>query len=131
MTQKRVLVVEDEPITAVDVQETLVSLGHVVTGAVFTGEEAVRRVGEDRPDLVLMDIKLFGRMDGIQAARTIRDLYDIPVVFVTAYGDKELSTSSEITVPKGYGYIVKPFTRDELARSIERAFVAQAQDRRN
>jgi len=131
MTGKRVLVVEDEPITAMDESEILTSLGHSVTTIVFTGEDAVRRAGKDRPDVVLMDIKLIGKMDGIVAAREIRNRYGIPVVFVTAYGNKELSASSAMNVPSGYGYVVKPFTREDIRRGIDRAVQTSEQDHVN
>jgi CheY-like chemotaxis protein len=91
MTKKRVLIVEDQGITAMDEQEIMSELGYEVTGIVMTGEDAVQRAGRDRPDVVLMDIMLAGKMDGREAALKIRELYKIPVVYVTAYGDKKAS----------------------------------------
>ncbi len=120
MTKKRVLIVEDQGITAIDEQEIMNNLGYEVTGIVMTGEDAVERAGRDRPDVVLMDIMLPGKMDGREAALKIRELYQIPVVYVTAFGSKEESKSLKTPPPKGIGYIVKPYTAEELASEIER-----------
>jgi CheY-like chemotaxis protein len=120
MTKKRVLIVEDQGITAMDEQEIMSELGYKVTGIVMTGEDAVQRAGRDRPDVVLMDIMLAGKMDGREAALKIRELYKIPVVYVTAYGDKKAAKAGQFTVPEGFGYIVKPYTKEELASEIER-----------
>ncbi len=121
--KKRILIVEDEPITALSEQQMLKNLGYEVTGIALTGEAAVQRVGADKPDLVLMDIILMGDMDGREAALKIWELYQIPVVFVTAYGDKAMSKSGNFTVLEGFGYIVKPFTEEELKSEIERLIV--------
>ena len=98
----------------------LKNLGYEVTGIALSGEVAVQRAGADKPDLVLMDLKLVGDMDGREAALKIRELYQIPVVVVTAYGDKKTSKSGNFTVPEGFGYIVKPYTEKELESEIER-----------
>ena len=95
-------------------------LGYEVTGTAMTGEKAVEQAGRDRPDVVLMDIKLAGEMDGREATEKIWELYQIPVVFVTAYGSKELSKSLKTPPPEGIGYIVKPYTAKELKSEIER-----------
>lgn len=117
MTKKRILIVEDEMITAMDEKQCLESLGYEVIGIVSSGEEAIKRTEDDRPDLVLMDITLEGEMDGVEAAWKIRDNYNIPVVFVTAHGDKamfEAATYSSVT-----GYIIKPFDMESLKVNIE------------
>ena len=95
-------------------------LGYEVTGIAMTGEAAVEQAGRDRPDVVLMDIMLVGKMDGREAALKIRELYQIPVVYVTAYGDKKTSKAGKFTVPEGFGYIVKPYTKEELESEIKR-----------
>ncbi len=120
MTKKRILIVEDQGITAIDEHQIMTDLGYEVTGIAMTGENAVRQAGMDRPDVVLMDIMLAGEMDGREAAMQIHDLYQIPVVFVTAFGSKKASKSLKTPPPKGVGYIVKPYTAKELASEIER-----------
>ncbi len=120
MTKKRILIVEDKGITALDEVQVMRDLGYEVTGIAMSGESAVEQAGRDRPDLVLMDIILADKMDGQEAAMKIRDLYRVPVLFVTAHGDKETSKSGHFTVPEGFGYIVKPYTKEELQSEIER-----------
>ncbi|MBL6945040.1 MAG: response regulator [Rhodospirillales bacterium] len=120
MEKKRILIVEDEGITALDEAQILRDLGHEVVGIAISGETAVELAGADRPDLVLMDIKLAGEMDGQEATRKIRELYDIPVVYVTAFGSKAAAKSSKTPPPEGIGYIVKPYTAEELQNEIER-----------
>ena len=96
-------------------------MGFEVTGIAMTGEEAVEQAGRDRPDLVLMDIILAGKMDGRETALKIWEWYKIPSVFVTAYGpDKNTSKTENLTVPGVFGFIVKPFTKNELESEIER-----------
>ena len=120
MTKKRILIVEDQGIAAMAEAQIMHDLGYEVTGLAMTGEAAVEQAGRDRPDVVLMDIMLPGEMDGIEAALRIRESYQIPVVYVTAYGDKKTSNSGTLNVPEGFGYIVKPYTKEELASEIER-----------
>lgn len=94
MSRKRIMVVEDEGITAMRIQNSLEDMGHFVTSTEFSGMDAIKRAEENRPDLVLMDIVLHGEMDGIEDADEIRSKYDIPVVYLTAYQDKEISENS-------------------------------------
>lgn len=118
MTGERILVVEDHPITALHESDVLQDLGYDVTGIVYTGEAAIRRAGEDKPDVVLMDIQLIDDMDGLEAAQEIRYRYGTPVVFVTAgLIKKQLKTT---VAPQGYGLVIKPFTKAELSEAIER-----------
>ena len=119
MTKKRILIVEDEGITALDEEEIIRELGYEPIGIAVTGEAAVTRADRDRPDLIIMDIKLMGYMDGLEATRKIRELYEVPVLYVTAFGDKRRSLAGNLTLPKGIGYIVKPLRKEELAREIE------------
>ena len=120
MTAKRILIVEDQGITAMDEDQIMRDLGYEVIAISMTGEDAVVLAGEQRPDAVLMDIKLAGQMDGREAGMKIRELYQIPVVFVTAYGSKEDSKSLKNNPPDGTGYIAKPFTVEELKSELER-----------
>ncbi|MDQ7782124.1 MAG: sigma 54-interacting transcriptional regulator [Desulfomonilaceae bacterium] len=115
----RILIVEDEGMVAKGVEKTLQSLGYAVVGLAATGEDAVRKAGETRPDLVLMDIMLAGDMDGIEAARQIHAGYDIPVIYLSAYADRSVLERAKLTEP--YGYLVKPLTERDLQSTIEMA----------
>ena len=120
MTRRRVLIVEDQGITAIDEAQIMSNLGYEVTGIALSGEDAIEQAGRYRPDVILMDIGLDGDMDGREAALEIQRLYQIPVVYVTAYGSKEASKSLKTAPPEGIGYIVKPYTVKELRSEIER-----------
>lgn len=117
MPNARILIVEDEAIEALDIQQRLVSLGYPEPGVAGSGEEGVTEAFKMLPDLVLMDIMLSGKIDGIQAAEQIRSCLDIPVIFLTAYADDSTLQRAKITEP--YGYIVKPFQERELHIAIE------------
>jgi len=119
MANVRILVVEDEVIIAQDIQNMLKKLGYAVSAVASSGEEAIKRVAETLPDLVLMDIVLEGDMDGVEVAGQIRDCFDIPVVYLTAYSDDTTLQRAKITEP--YGYILKPFQERELYTNIEMA----------
>ncbi len=128
MSPKRILLVEDELIIAQDEKQLLESLGYVVTGIASSGEAALRSVEEDTPDLVLMDIVLKGDMDGIEVAEKIREQYDVPAVFVTAYADKQFIERAKLTEP--FGYVVKPTDQQSLASIIEVALYKHSIDQR-
>ena len=115
-----ILVVEDENIVAVDVQDRLVRLGYDVAGHSSTGQGAIDLARETLPDLVLMDIMLKGKMDGVEAAEEIKKFLDIPVIFLTAYTDTITLQRAKLTQP--FGYLLKPFEERELHSSIEMAF---------
>jgi len=117
MSKTRILVVEDGSIVALELRERLQSLGYAVAGIVSYGEDAVRRAEEARPDLVLMDIRLKGEMDGIEAAEEIRARLGIPVIYLTAYADEDTLRRARVTEP--YGYIIKPFQEAALHTAIE------------
>ena len=119
MAKAKILVVEDEAITAKDLQDELRGLGYDAPAIASSGEGAIKKAEEIKPDLVLMDIVLKGDMDGIEAAERIRDLFDIPVVYVTAYLDEERLEKTKVTEP--YGYIIKPFGDKDLRPVIEMA----------
>lgn len=112
-----ILVVEDESIVAKDIQVCLGKLGYNVIGVCDTGEEAVERAQEKKPDLVMMDIMLKGDMSGIEAAEQIRQSNDIPVIFLTAYTDRNTVDKAKETEP--YGYIIKPFKEIDIQTAIE------------
>ncbi|PYT09791.1 MAG: two-component system response regulator [Acidobacteria bacterium] len=117
MTQARILVVEDESIVALDIQCRLESLGYEVPATVASGEQAVEQAGALRPDLVLMDIQLQGRMDGVEAADQIRQRFGIPVIYLTANADHPTVQRAKVTEP--FGYLIKPFEERELQTAIE------------
>ena len=117
MRTKRVLIVEDEPITALDLRARLETLGYAVPAIAASGKEAIGQAAEIRPDLALMDIRLAGDMDGITAAEIIRARFNIPVVYLTAYSDDETLQRAAITEP--FGYLLKPFSERELRTTIE------------
>ncbi|MCZ7372465.1 MAG: response regulator, partial [Candidatus Methanoperedens sp.] len=90
MEKIKILVVEDESIIAEDIRRSLENLGYSVPSVVSSGEAAINKAKEERPDLVLMDIMLKGKMDGIVAAGKIRSEFNIPTVYLTAYGDDNI-----------------------------------------
>ncbi len=118
MEPSSIIIVEDEMITALELKEKLIEAGFKVPAIVSSGEEAINTVAEIRPDLVLMDIVLQGEIDGIQAAQKISSL-DIPVVFLTAYSDKDTLQRAKSTSP--YGYIIKPYPDKELKLTLQTA----------
>ena len=129
MEGARIMVVEDEVVVAMELNKRLRSLGYTVTGIIGTGEDAVEKAGQEEPDFVLMDIKLAGRMDGIQAAEKIRELYDVPVVFLTAHTDEKTLQRAKLSQP--FGYLVKPFSEAELRTTIEVAIHKHQQDKKD
>ena len=114
-----ILIVEDEGIIARDLRQQLVELGYEVLGDTPTGEEAMVLVGELKPDLVLMDIHLAGKTDGIETAQAVRRQYGTPVVFLTAFAGAETLERAKLTEP--FGYIIKPFDERYLHTVIEMA----------
>ncbi|MDB9341923.1 MULTISPECIES: hybrid sensor histidine kinase/response regulator [Cyanophyceae] len=117
MDQVRILVVEDEVIVARTIANQLNQLGYTVTGKASSGEVAIAKALETKPQLMLMDIILKGNMDGITAAASIREQLDIPVIFLTAYGDDKTLQRAKLTQP--FGYVVKPFTSKDLRIAVE------------
>src|SRR5680860_835242 len=115
----RVLVVEDERIVARDIQAALRQLGYDVPATVATGDDALRLVEELRPHLIMMDINIQGDKDGVQTAMLIRERYDVPVLFLTAYSDDATLHRAKQAQP--YGFLLKPFEERELLAAIETA----------
>lgn len=126
MAKTSVLVVEDESIVAKDIQNSLKKLGYVVPSVENTGEDAIDAAGDHKPDLVLMDIMLKGEISGIEAADQIKQRYQIPVIFLTAYADESTLSKAKVTEP--YGYIIKPFKEIDLHTSIEMALYKHAKE---
>ncbi len=119
MKAKQIVVVEDERIVAMDIKNTLEGLGYEVLSIMTRGEEIVDRAAELMPDLILMDIMLEGDMDGVDAARIVKDRIDIPVIFLSAYSDEVTIQRAKISEP--YGYVLKPFNGKDLHTAIEMA----------
>ncbi|HEY9876720.1 MAG TPA: ATP-binding protein [Candidatus Obscuribacterales bacterium] len=119
MTQTSIMVVEDEIIIGLHISETLTNLGYEVSDIITSGEEAIEQAAEIKPDLILMDIMLSGSINGIKAAKQIRDSLNIPIVYLTAHTDRITLNKAKETQP--FGYIVKPFTERELHTTIEMA----------
>jgi two-component system cell cycle sensor histidine kinase/response regulator CckA len=112
-----VMIVEDEQLIAKDIADTLTKLGYDVTGTVASAEACVESAQSRRPDLVLMDIHLQGELDGIEAARLLRERFDIPVVFLSAYADEGTVARAKLSAP--LGYLLKPFRKSELRSAVE------------
>ena len=119
MSTPRILIVEDEAVVAMDIESRLRFLGYEVAGLETSGEHAVARAAETRPDLVLMDIGLQGEMDGITAARLLHDRWRLPVVFLSAYAEDATLEQAKLAEP--FGYLLKPFEDRELKTTLEMA----------
>jgi CheY-like chemotaxis protein len=115
----RILIVEDDGIIATEMRQMLLSSGYEVTSVVASGKCAVKAAEKDPPDIVLMDIKLPGALDGIEVAKQIRASHDIPVIYLSAHSDKDLINRAKITEPQGY--LLKPVQGNELRIAIEMA----------
>ena len=117
MENARILIVEDQNIIAMDLKDRLTHLGYSVAATLAYGEEAIEKVEELAPQLVLMDIVLKGEMDGVQAAELIRQRFDLPIIYLTAHSDEQTLQRAKLTEP--YAYILKPFEDRELLMAIE------------
>lgn len=115
----KILIVEDEMLVARELEARVRAMGYEPVGVCSWGAEALDLASQTRPDLALMDIVLKGSMNGIAVAGEIRKRFNIPTVFVTAYGDEDTMERAEMTKP--YGYVLKPFSEDELRDSIQAA----------
>jgi PAS domain S-box-containing protein len=119
MPVTKIMIVEDEAIVARDIQKSVEAMGHLVCAVASSGEEAIQKAGETRPDLALMDIVLKGEMDGVEAAGQVSARFKIPVIYLTAYDDDEILQRAKTTAP--YAYLTKPFNDRELHIAIEMA----------
>jgi signal transduction histidine kinase len=128
MSEGRILVVEDEAIIAREIRHALEGFGYEVLAVIPRGEDAVAFALREHPDLVLMDIMLAGVMDGTAAAAAIREHLDIPIIFSTAYTDRETVERVKPTSP--YGYLVKPFEHTHLRITVETALYRAAMERK-
>ena len=117
MARAQILVVEDENIISMQIREMLKTMGYSVCGMASSGQEAIDKAKETRPDLVLMDVILMGTMDGIEAAEHICACLNVPVIFLTGCADDE--TSERARKIGSFAYLTKPFTERELDSAIK------------
>lgn len=117
MGGESILVVEDMVVTARHIQSTLMGLGYDVEHLAMSGEEAIAKALENKPDLILMDIMLGEGMDGVQTAQSVRSHMDVPIVFLSASSDKSILDRAKMAEP--FGYLMKPFRPEELRTTIE------------
>ena len=117
----KILVAEDDIIIARDIRNTLESFGYHVCAIVASGEECIEKALYFQPDLVLMDIKLNGNIDGMSAAQQIYDRFQIPAVYLTAYGDEK--TLARAKKAECFGFVSKPFGESELKQAIEQSLI--------
>lgn len=127
MTNEKIMIVEDEKIVALDIKDSLEQFGYSVPCMASSGEEAICFVDDCSPDLILMDIVLKGKIDGIDAAKAIRQDHDIPIIYLTAYSDEKTLQRAKLTEP--FGHILKPFAERELRTNIEIALYKQEKER--
>lgn len=112
----KILIVEDEPIVALDLQQEVEQFGCEVVGVAESADEALIAVETSHPDLALMDVRIVGSMDGIQTARLLRNVYQVPAIFLTSYSDELTISRAAREMP--YGYLTKPFQRRELKATL-------------
>jgi PAS domain S-box-containing protein len=124
----RLLIVEDEPIVALDLKQEVEQLGCEVLGVAESADEALVACGVHRPDLALMDVRIVGSVDGIQTAGLLRAAYHIPVIFLTSYSDE--GTISRAAKEMPYGYLTKPFQSGELKATLQVALHKAKEDAR-
>lgn len=125
---KKILIVEDELLVAEDIAFRLKSSGYKITDMVISGEEALKTIKNEQPDLILMDIMLKGDLDGIETHELINKEYKIPLVYLTSYSDEKTFSRAKLTQP--FGYIIKPFEERELHTVIEVAIYKHSMEMR-
>ena len=117
MHQIRVLIVEDEPLIAEDIRETLDNIDFSVSGVAFNSKTALAELQDNTPDIALLDVNLGSGIDGIQIAQIINQKYHIPFIYLTSYADRDTLDRAKHTHPMGY--IVKPFDEKDLFATLE------------
>ena len=128
MTKAKIMIVEDERVVAADLEDKLEAMGYNVCGKAYSGEQVLSTVEKAHPDLILMDIKLEGPMDGIEAAGLIKDRFGVPVIYLTAFSDEHILQRAKITEP--FGYLLKPFQSRELSSIVEVALFKAGMEKR-
>ena len=120
MEKKKIMIVEDEGIIALDIKKGLESLGYLVSGIIDSGEKAIEEVIKVKPDLILMDIVLKGKLSGMEASISIGKFTDIPVIYITSFFDQDYKDICNCSNLK-YDFLIKPFNPEELRNKIEQA----------
>ena len=128
MEKIKVIIVEDEVLVGADLKATMEEMGHKVCSVVRYGEQVLEEVETHKPDLLMMDIRLRGEMDGIQAAALLKEKYDIPILFLTAFADEVTLKRSLQADP--FGYLKKPIRMDELRTNLELTLYKSKMERR-
>lgn len=126
MEKLNIFIVEDESIVAKDIQNSLTKLGYNVIGIANNGKDAIEKILELKPDLLLMDIMIKGDLTGIDVSEKIKEKLNVPIIFLTAYADEGTLAKAKITEP--YGYILKPFKEVDLHSTIEMAYYKHQKD---
>ncbi len=126
MEKLNIFIVEDESIVAKDIQNSLIKLGYNVVGIANNGKDAIEKILELKPDLLLMDIMIKGDLTGIDVSEKIKEQINVPIIFLTAYADEGTLAKAKITEP--YGYILKPFKEVDLHSTIEMAYYKHQKD---
>jgi CheY-like chemotaxis protein len=126
MAGEHIFIVEDERIVAEDLKRMLERLGFAVVGSVSTGEDALKQIETTKPDLVLMDIRIRGSLDGVDVAEHVVAEFDIPVIYLTAYADETTVDRAKGTLPSGY--ILKPFEERSLKTTVDLALYRHKMD---
>lgn len=121
VSRPKILIVEDETIVAMDIKQMLEGLGYDVSAVVSSGEESLKKASDLNLDLVLMDIKLKGKIDGLTAAQRIYQRFKVPIIYISAYGDQ--STIKKSNKIRHFGFIHKPFEERELQSVIRKVFM--------
>lgn len=117
MAKANIMVVEDEGVVSIDIRNMLKRAGYDIAAVAFQGEDAVKKAGRSGADLVLMDIGLKGEIDGIEAAKRIRERFQIPVVFLTGFADDVTVAKAKEVNPSGF--IIKPINEEELKNILD------------
>ncbi len=117
MYGKKILVVEDEFIVALDLKRSVSGFGYSVSKVVHSGEEAIEAVSKDKPDLILMDIILKGKLTGLEAGKTIWERYKIPIIYITSFFD-DSTLRHNLEYATSYDYLIKPFKESDLKLKI-------------
>lgn len=120
MQNKNILVVEDENIIALEIMSRLENLGYHVPAIVSSGEAAIEKTEEYKPDIILMDIRLRGKYDGIEAAKKIQEKFQTPIIYLTAYADDSTIKRAQ-KISEKVIYLLKPFSEDELKAALKEA----------
>lgn len=120
MNAVKVLVVEDNSLVAESIESILKQHNVIISGVFNSGEEAILKFQESKPDLILMDIKLAGKLDGIETAKEIHKKSNVPIIYLSDYTDKQTVDRAKPTFP--VNYLSKPFNEDDLVRAVELAF---------